>query len=317
MKSISERRRFVQNSKLSYKVLLPSLAFVVVFIAFPMVYTISIAFKGYRYGVPTGKPIWFKNFASIFTSPILAPEFYNSLLVTFEFAVLAIFLVVVISLAIALLLNQRFRGNGFVKVALLMPYAIPGITGAVIWRWIYDPTFGILNYVLLKMGIIKQYVSFAADPHLALFAIVFAYVWKFVPYSTFLFTAGLATIPPSVYEAARMDHSGTFNTFRKVTLPLLMPVVQLVLVIQTIFAMVYHFSLLFVITRGGPGTATRTLAWLVYKESFSFDHFGQGAALAIVLSLIMLLFIYIYLVVLNPERGEQQGAAEIQGESHV
>jgi multiple sugar transport system permease protein len=319
MKSNIERRRFIQESGLAYKVILPSLAFMLVFIAFPMFYTISIAFKDYKYGVPTGKAIWFKNFTDIFTDPTIAPGFFKSLVVTFEFSILAVFLVVVISLAIALLLNERFRGSGFVKVALLLPYAIPGITGAVIWDWIYNPSFGILNFILLKLGIINQYLSFAADPHLALFAILFAYVWKFVPYSTFLFTAGLATIPPSVYEAARMDCSSVLNTFRKVTLPLLMPVLQLVLVIQTIFALVYHFSLLFVITKGGPGDATRTLAWLIYQDSFAFSRYGRGAAMAIVLSLIMILFIYIYLVVLDPERRQkrEEEQASFQGVAGV
>ena len=317
MTSISERRHIFQNSRLAYKVLLPSLAFVLVFIAFPMFYTITIAFKDYKYGVPTGKAIWFKNFTDIFTDPTIAPGFYKSLVVTFEFTALAVFLVVVISLAIALLLNERFPGNGLVKVALLLPYAIPGITSAVIWDWIYNPSFGVLNYLLMRLGIIKEYISFAADPHLALFSILFAYVWKFVPYSTFLFTAGLATIPPSVYEAARMDCSSALNTFRKITLPLLTPVLQLVLVIQTIFALVYHFSLLFVITKGGPGDATRTLAWLIYQDSFAFSRYGRGAAMAIVLSFIMIFFIYIYLVVLDPERRQERRQARLEGEAHV
>jgi multiple sugar transport system permease protein len=317
MASNSERRRFVQNTGLAYRILLPSLAFVLVFIAFPMFYNISIAFKDYKYGVPTGKAIWFKNFTDIFSNPTIAPGFYKSLVVTFEFTALAVFFVIVISLAIALLLNERFRGNNLVKVALLLPYAIPGITGAAIWDWIYHPSFGILNFTLLKLGIIKEYVSFASDPNLALLSILIAYVWKFVPYSTFLFTAGLATIPPSVYEAARMDCSSAWNTFRRVTLPLLLPVLQLVLVIQTIFALVYHFSLLFVITKGGPGDATRTLAWLIYQDSFAFNRYGRGAAMAIILSLIMIVFIYIYLVVLDPERRQERRKAKIAGEAHV
>jgi multiple sugar transport system permease protein len=317
MASNSERRRFVQNTGLAYRILWPSLAFVLVFIAFPMFYNISIAFKDYKYGVPTGKAIWFKNFTDIFSNPTIAPGFYKSLVVTFEFTALAVFFVIVISLAIALLLNERFRGNNLVKVALLLPYAIPGITGAAIWDWIYHPSFGILNFTLLKLGIIKEYVSFASDPNLALLSILIAYVWKFVPYSTFLFTAGLATIPPSVYEAARMDCSSAWNTFRRVTLPLLLPVLQLVLVIQTIFALVYHFSLLFVITKGGPGDATRTLAWLIYQDSFAFNRYGRGAAMAIILSLIMIVFIYIYLVILDPERRQERRKAKIAGEAHV
>lgn len=317
MASTSERRRFLQNSRLAYKILWPSVAFVLVFIGFPMFYTIAIAFKDYKYGIPTGKAIWFKNFTDIFTDPTIAPGFFKSLVVTFEFTALAVLLVVLISLAIALLLNERFRGNGIVKIALLLPYAIPGVTSAAIWDWIYNPSFGVLNYFLMKLGIIKQYVSFAADPHLALLIILFAYVWKFVPYSTFLFTAGLATIPPSVYEAARMDCSGALNTFRKITLPLLMPVLQLILVIQTIFALVYHFSLLFVITKGGPGDATRTLAWLIYQDSFAFNHYGRGAAMAIILSLIMIFFIYIYLVVLDPERRQKRQQERIEGVSNA
>jgi multiple sugar transport system permease protein len=318
MATATERRRFLQNTNLSYKVLLPSLAFVFVFIAFPMFYSILIAFSDYKYGVPTGKAIWFKNFIDIFTKSTVAPGFYNSLIITFKFTVLAVLLVVVISLAIALLLNERFRGNNLIKVALLLPYALPGTISAVIWNWIYNPTYGILNYALLKLGVIDAYVSFAADPRLAFYSVLFAYVWKFVPYSTFLFTAGLATIPSSVYEAARMDGSGTIKTFLKITLPLLMPVFQLVLVIQTIFSLIYHFALVYIITKGGPGDATRTLAWLIYNESFAFTRFGRGAAMAIILSLIMIAFIYIYLVLLDPERREARQKARVQrGTSHV
>lgn len=312
MDSKSERRYYLKNSRLAYKVLLPSLLFVFVFIALPMFYSISIAFTDYKYGVPTGKTILFKNFTDIFTDPTISPIFYKSLVVTFEFAAIAVVMVVLISLAIALLLNERFRGSGLIKVALLLPYALPGVVGAVIWKWIYNPTFGVLDYILQSLGIIKSYIAFTGDSHFALFTILFAYIWKFVPYSTFLFTAGLATIPKSVYEAARMDGSSMINTFRKITLPLLMPVFQLVLVIQTIFALVYHFSLLYVITRGGPGDATRTLAWLIYNESFSFGRYGRGAAEAVILALIMIFFIYLYLVVLDPERRAKRKQARLE-----
>lgn len=282
--------------------ILPSLAFVLFFIAFPLLYAISVAFREYKYGVPTGRIIWFKNFIDIFTKSTVAPGFYRSLLVTMQFTLAAVTAVVIISLGIALLINERFRGSGLIKVALLLPYAIPGAVSAVIWNWIYDPSFGVMNGVLYSLGLIDEYITVTADPRWALWAILFAYVWKFVPYSTFLFSAGLATIPSSVYEAARMDCCGTVRTFFKITLPLLMPVLQMVLVIQTIFALVMHFGLVFVITEGGPGDATRTLAWLVYMESFTFTRFGRGAAMAIILALIMIVFIYLYLVVLNPER---------------
>jgi multiple sugar transport system permease protein len=308
MLSPYERKRYWQTTRFAYRMIFPSLAFLIVFIAFPLIYSVSIAFQEYKYGVPTGNIIWFQNFIDIFTKSTVAPGFYNSLWVTMKFTVVAVIAVVVISLGIALLINEHFRGNEFIKVALLLPYAIPGAVSAVIWNWIYDPSFGVLNGVLSGLGLIDDYITFAADPNLALWAILYAYVWKFVPYSTFLFTAGLATIPDSVYEAAQLDRSGTIGTFFKVTLPLLMPVLQMVLVIQTIFALVMHFGLVFVITQGGPGDSTRTLAWLVYNESFTFTRFGRGAAMAIILALIMVVFIYMYLVVLNPEKRSQRVA---------
>ncbi len=306
MLSTYERKRYWQTTRFAYRMIFPSLAFLIVFIAFPLIYSISVAFQEYKYGVPTGKIIWFQNFVDIFTKSTVAPGFYNSLWVTMKFTLVAVVAVVVISLGIALLINEHFRGSEFIKIALLLPYAIPGAVSAVIWNWIYDPSFGVLNGLLSGLGLIDDYITFAADPKLALWAILYAYVWKFVPYSTFLFTAGLATIPNSVYEAAQLDRSGTLGTFFKVTLPLLMPVLQMVLVIQTIFALVMHFGLVFVITQGGPGDSTRTLAWLVYNESFTFTRFGRGAAMAIILALIMVVFIYIYLVVLNPEKRSQR-----------
>lgn len=302
MLSSFEKKRYRQTTQFAYRMLLPSLLFIILFIAFPLLYSVSVAFQEFKYGVPTGKIIWFQNFVDIFTKSTVAPGFYNSLWVTMKFTFVAVVAVVVISLGIALLINEHFRGSGFIKLALLLPYAIPGAVSAVIWNWIYDPSFGILNGILYNLGLIDEYITFAGDPNLALWAILYAYVWKFVPYTTFLFTAGLATIPNSVYEAAQLDHSGTVRTFFKVTIPLLMPVLQMVLVIQTIFALVMHFGLVFVITQGGPGDTTRTLAWLVYNESFTFTRFGRGAAMAIILSLIMFGFIYLYLVVLNPER---------------
>ena len=302
MLSPYERKRYRQTTAFAYRMILPSLAFILVFIAYPLLYSISISFKEYKYGVPTGRITWFENFLDILTKSTVAPYFYSSLLVTMRFMLAAVAGVVVISLGIALLINERFRGSNLVKLALLMPYAIPGTVNAALWGRIYHSSFGVLNGLLYRLGLIKEYFTILGNPDYALWAIVFAYVWKFIPYSTFLFTAGLATIPESVYDAARMDRCGTIRTFVKITLPLLMPTLQMIMVLQTIFALVMHFGLVFVLTGGGPGDATRTLAWLVYQESFTFIRFGRGSAMAIILALIMVVFIYLYLVVLSPER---------------
>lgn len=306
MRSKTEQRHFRKMTALAYRFLTPSLLFVTVFVAGPLLYSIYISFQEFKYGVPTGNFVWLENYADLFTKSTVAPGFYNSLWVTFKFTIVAVIVVMLISFLIALLIEQQFRGSNLIKVALLLPYAIPGAVSAVIWNWIYDPNFGVLNGLLYSLGIIDKYFSIASNQDLALWGILFAYVWKIVPYSTFLFSAGLSTIPQSVYEAAQLDRSGFFRTLTKITIPMLMPVIQMVLVIQTIFALVLHFGLVFVITQGGPGDTTRTLAWHIYVETFTFTRFGRGAAMAIILSLIMVVFIYVYLVVLNPERAQKR-----------
>jgi ABC-type sugar transport system permease subunit len=297
-----EKRHFRKTTAFAYRIILPSLFFVTLFISLPLLYSVYISTQEFKYGVPTGKNVLLQNYVDIFTKPTAAPGFYNSLVVTFKFTIAAVIVVVVLSFLFALLINQRFRGSNLIKVALLLPYAIPGAISAVIWNWIYDPNFGVLNGALYALGIIDKYFSVASNQDWALWGILLAYVWKIVPYSTFLFSAGLSTIPDSIYEAALMDRSGPIRTFFKITLPMIMPVLQMVLVIQTIFALVMHFGLIFVITQGGPGDKTRTLAWHIYMETFTFTRFGRGAAMALILSIIMVIFIYIYLVVLNPER---------------
>lgn len=179
---------------------------------------------------------------------------------------------------------------------------MPGVVGAIVWKWIYNPNLGVLNGILYKLGFIKEYIGITSNPNLALWAILFAYVWKFIPTSAFIFAAGLSTISESIYEAAKIDGAGMLQIFFKITIPILKPIIQLVLVMQTIFALVMHFSLVFVLTNGGPGSSTRTLAWLVYMESFTYAHFGLGTSMGIILALIMIIFIYIYFIMLNPER---------------
>lgn len=314
MNSEIEKKHFRQTTAFAYRIILPSILFVIVFVTLPLLYSLYISIQEYKYGVPTGKIIWMQNYIDIFTKPTVAPGFYNSLVITFKFTIVAVAVVMVISFLIALLIDQVFKGSNLIKIALLLPYAIPGAVSAVIWNWIYDPNFGVLNGLLSMLGIIDKYISIASNPDWALWGIMFAYVWKIVPYSTFLISAGLSTIPKSIYEAALLDRSGPIRTFFKVTVPIIMPVIQMVLVIQTIFALVLHFGLVFVITQGGPGDATRTLAWLIYKETFTFTRFGRGAAMALILSIIMIIFIYVYLVVLNPDRAMKRRQARLEQE---
>jgi multiple sugar transport system permease protein len=276
--------------------ILPSVLVVFAVVIYPLIYAVMMSFRDSRMGV-LGGFIGLANYARLFSDV----EFRLAIVRTLVLTVIAVALVIVISLGVAMVVNERFRGSSFIKLALLLPYALPGTLSALIWRWMYDPSYGILNAVLYHTGFIKEYVTFTGDPRTAMGAIILAHVWKFVPYSAFLFVAGLRSIPPGLYEAARIDGASSLTIFRKITLPLLAPAMQLALIVQTVFAVLYHFGLVYIITGGGPGRATTTLPWYVYSETFRFMQFGRGSAAAVVLALIMLVFIYVYLVALSPK----------------
>lgn len=292
-------RRYVLAS------LAPAVVWVLGFAVYPIGYALYLSAHD-LFGSPD-KPeyVGLRNYAEALHAPIFWTAVGNTLLFTLP----AVALVVVISFGMAMVLRRSHWLSTLLATALLLPYAVPGTVSAVIWRWIYDPTYGVLNAALWRLGIIERYVAWTGIPHLAMPSLIFAYVWKFVPYSAFLLVAGLMTIPSAVYEAAAIDGAGRLAMLRRITLPMMWPVIQLVLVFQTIFAMTMHFGLVYVLTGGGPGARTTTLAWYTYVETFTFLYFGRGSALAILQALLMAGFIYVYLVALAPERRAAEGRA--------
>lgn len=283
----------------------PALLWVFGLAIYPIGYALYLSFHELFAEPGKSAYVGLGNYAEALQAPIFWTSVWNTLLFTLP----AVTLVVAISFGIALILQRPHWLSTVLAASLLMPYAVPGTVSAVIWRWIYDPTYGVLNAVLARLGIIERYVAWTGIPQLAMPSLIFAYIWKFVPYSAFLLLAGLMTIPSSVYEAAAIDGAGRLAMLRRITLPLMWPVIQLVLVFQTIFAMTMHFGLVFVLTGGGPGNRTTTLAWYTYVETFNFLYFGRGAALAVLQALLMAGFIYVYLVVLAPERRAAAGRA--------
>jgi len=285
--------------------LAPTLLWVFGFAVYPIGYALYLSVHELVGGPEQAAYVGLRNYAEALHAPI----FWTSVANTLLFTIPAVVLVVIISFGIAMILRRPHWLSTVLATSLLLPYAVPGTVSAVIWRWIYDPTYGVLNAVLWRLGVIERYIAWTGLPHLAMPCLIFAYVWKFVPYSAFLLLAGLMTIPQSVYEAAAIDGAGRGVIFRRIILPMMWPVIQLVLVFQTIFAMTMHFGLVYVLTGGGPGDRTTTLAWYTYVETFSFLYFGRGAALAMLQALLMAGFIYLYLVVLAPERRAAEAKA--------
>lgn len=226
------------------------------------------------------------------------------------FTVAEVALVVGLALATALLLNHP-RGRAPVyRTMLLVPWAIAPVANAVLWKWIYNTNYGVLNALLVGFGLVQRPVNWLGDPQLALPMLLVADVWKSVPFIALLLLAGLQNIPAYLYKAALLDGATGWQRFRFVTLPGLRTPLALAVVLQTIWSFKV-FDLIFVLTKAGPADATLLLNFLAYRVSFNFLDFGYGAAIANAIFLLMLLLAIVLLRVLKPgaPRTRTRGAA--------
>jgi len=227
--------------------------------------------------------------------------FWRSLWSTAVFAGMAVAAVTLYGLGVALLLNQRgVLGSTLLKVVVLLPWAIPSVISGIIWRWIFDGDYGVLNGLLLATGVVERYVPWMSQPFTARLCMVIAHVWKQGPLAAVFLLAALQIIPAELYDAVRMDGAGRWNAFRFVTVPYLKATLALVLIYETIVA-VATFDLVYVMTGGGPADATAIIGWYAYTEIFRFLNLGHGAALAIILGVLLLGLVMIYLRLLRSE----------------
>lgn len=189
---------------------------------------------------------------------------------------------------------------GPLKVVILLPWALPAVVSGLLWKWILNADFGILNGILYALGLIDNYIPFLADPTLAKISLIMAHIWKEGPLVAIFFLAGLQLIPEELYESAKIDGGGGWRIFRLITLPLLFPVLLVVVVYETMTA-ILTFDTIYVMTGGGPANATALISWFAYAEIFKSLNLGNGVALAIIIALITLVLILMYLRVLGTE----------------
>jgi multiple sugar transport system permease protein len=196
--------------------------------------------------------------------------------------------------AAALLLQEAFRGRALVRTITLLPWIIPGVVVALIWEFIYQPNYGLLNDVLSRAGWMTERVAWLANPSLAMPAVILTNVWRGVPFFAIMLLAGLQAIPPELYEAARVDGASIWQRFRFITLPMLKPII----VVATATRIVWTFNyadLIFVMTSGGPANATQITSTYTLLQAYSNLDFGYAATLSVALLLIMLGFTICYL----------------------
>jgi len=255
---------------------------------FPILYSFYISLFSLKLTRPGRMPfVGLDNYVLVLSDP----QFWQAVERTAFFSVISVVAIALLALMAALLLNQDFPGRRALSAVLLVPWAIPYVANALMWKWIYDSNYGALNGLLYQLDFINSYMVWLGDSDKTLALIANAFVWKEVPLATILLLVGLKTIPADLTAAAKDDGANTLRRFFHITLPSLKSSFALVVVYETMMA-IRHFDLFFVLTEGGPGDASHVVAWRIYVETFRNLSFGTGAAMAYVLALATLALAY-------------------------
>ncbi len=219
--------------------------------------------------------VGFANYVQLFNDP----AFWNAWRHTMWFTVASTVLETLIGLGMALILCETFGGRGIIRAAMLVPWAMPTVVTSKMFGWLFDGQHGIINFILLHLGLIDQNVNWYGSPNTALLTIILADVWKTTPFMALLLLTGLQTVPKSLIEAARMDGAKSWVIFWNIRLPLLLPTLLIAGLFRALDAF-RIFDLVYVLTGGGPADSTETLSTLSYKILFSTLQFGYGSAVS-------------------------------------
>jgi trehalose/maltose transport system permease protein len=263
--------------------LAPALALLLAVAAWPLLHTVALAFSDATLERP-GAARWVggENFAALAADP----DWWQALANTLRFAALSVSLELALGLGVALVLRRAFPGNGLVRAAVLLPWAVPNVVSARLWAWMAHDLYGVFNDLLLRAGLIAHPVAWLADPAGALGLIVAADVWKTTPFVALLLLAGLQAIPRELYESARVDGAGPWRAFRHVTLPLLRPALAVALTLRLLDAL-RVFDVVYVLT--GSSRATATVSVYARQQLIDFQDFGFGSAAACAIFLLVAL----------------------------
>ncbi len=289
------RRKRDNQGRLAFWLLLPAAVAVFGVIVYPILRTLLISFFEVNSALATDTPfVGLQNYIQVLTSS----GFWASMGRTLYFTIVSTALELIFGLIVAGLLNARLRARWLFRAIVIIPWAIPTIVNAAMWKGIFNAQYGALNALLTQLGIIHQYQAWLGDPTLALNMVILADVWKTTPLVAFFLLAGLTSIPSELYEAAKVDRAGWTRIFRSIILPMLVPSISIVLVLRTVEAFKV-FDIVYAMTRGGPVNGTQTVAYYAYTTAFSDQNFGVGAALSYIIVLVILALTFIYLRLLR------------------
>ena len=259
---------------LGFWFMLPAAAFLLLFLVYPLGLGIWLSFTDSRIGTP-GSFVGVENYEWI----IGDPKFQTAVFFTLLYTLVASVLKFGIGLYLAVLLNQSMPLKALVRAIVLIPFIVPTVLSAVAFWWIFDPQFSIVSWSLKKLGWIDANINFLGDAWNARWSVIFANVWRGVPFIAISLLAGLQTVPASLYEAATLDGGSRWQIFRRVTYPLLTPIVAVVMTFSVLFTFT-DFQLIKVLTNGGPAGSTELMATMSYNTAILGSRIGEGAAVS-------------------------------------
>jgi len=277
----------VDRNWLGFWFMLPAAAFLVLFLAYPLGLGVWLSFTDARLG-RDGVFIGLENYEFLSEDTIFWLSVFNTLLYT----TVASLVKFAVGLYLALLLNERLPFKAIIRAVVLIPFIVPTVLSAIAFWWLYDPQFSIISWSLKKMGLITANIDFLGDVWNARWSVIFANIWRGVPFVAITLLAGLQTVSPSLYEAATIDGATTWQRFRYITYPLLTPIIAVVMTFSVLFTFT-DFQLIWVMTKGGPVNSTHLMATFSYQRAILSGYLGEGAAISTAMIPFLLLAILV------------------------
>jgi len=272
------RKRILSSGReraLPFLLIAPAVSVLIALSIYPLIYAIRVSLQIEN---ETGVHWSLENF-----SRLAADAFFRTaLLHTLVYALIALTVEFLLGLGLAVLLDKSFRGRTIFRAALLVPMMLPPVVVGVVWRLMLNPNFGAINGTLQGVGINTEHLTWTASPTLAFASVILVDIWQWTPFMFLILLAGLQAIPDEPYEAALIDGSSPWQTFRYVTLPLLKPAILIALLLRTM-DLLRVFDQIFILTEGGPGSATETISLYIHRTAFRFGDFGYAVAMSFVL----------------------------------
>jgi len=282
----------------AWLLMLPLLIVMIAVIGWPLYDTVRLSFTDAKLVGTDGSYVGAANYIKMLSGS----NFQRTLVTTTWFAVVSVALEMVLGVLAALVLNQPFYGRAAVRALLILPWALPTVVNATLWRLIYNPEYGALNAALTQLGLLADYRSWLGEPGMAMAALIVADCWKNFPLVALIALAALQAVPRDITAAALVDGAGPLSRFRFVLMPYLAGPLMVALVLRTIEAFKV-FDIIWVMTRGGPANSTRTLSILVYQEAFSFQRAGSGASLALIVTFLVTMLALAYAALVRKTAG--------------